>query len=198
MSQDQAAGLRQWADAQRMKQEQGGEELAEESLAPMTPVPASQAAPESELSPEVSSGAPQPIAPLAITPPAPLKPLWVIGPAGRGTLTRAQVKQRLGQWSTLGRKWAGSPEAWEIHVIDPDAPELARLTAQHARWALWISSDADAFAQMYRALRLAREHGGPQRLLALHEPNVRRQGLLSNLRAAAASYLATDLLLLAR
>ncbi|MBZ5488579.1 hypothetical protein HW452_13695 [Halomonas aquamarina] len=197
MSQDQAAGLRQWADAQRRQQSQGTEELAEEPLDPMIPVPGSQEASASELLLDVSSG-PRFAAPQAVTPPVPLKPLWVIGPAGREALTHERVRQRLEQWSALGRDWAASPEAWDIHVVKPDAPELARLAAQHARWALWISSDADAFVKVYRALRLAREHGGPQRLLALHEPHVRRQGLLNNLRAAAAGYLATDLLLLAR
>ncbi|MGO2989888.1 MAG: hypothetical protein ACTIDY_00260 [Halomonadaceae bacterium] len=128
----------------------------------------------------------------------PKKTLFIVGLPGRGAPSANQVKSRLAQWAALGRHWAGDPDDWAICVVKADASELAQLSAKHARWALWVNSEADAFAQMYRALRLARENGGPRRLLALHEPYLPRQGLLSNLREAAAHYLATDLLLLAR
>ena len=51
---------------------------------------------------------------------------------------------------------------------------------------------------MYRVLRQLREHGGPRRLLALHEPHLPRRGLLDNLGNASARYLDIELLLLAR
>lgn len=186
MSRDQAAGLRQWADAQRLKQA-GSLEEAPALL---------EAEPRSDASfPPKSAPAIQLSAPVRRAPP---KPLFIIGVTGHGTQAVSRVKSRLAQWSELGRAWAGSPDDWDIQLVKPDTPDLARLSTQHARWALWINSDAEAFLHMYRILREARENGGPHRLLALHEPQLSRQGLLNNLRDAAARYLATDLLLLAR
>jgi hypothetical protein len=80
----------------------------------------------------------------------------------------------------------------------PDSASLTDLAERYSRWALWINSDADAFATMYRVLRQLREHGGPRRLLALHEPHLPRRGLLDNLGNASARYLDIELLLLAR
>ena len=191
MSQDQAAGLRQWADTQRLKQaqatsvepleteteaEKASETLAQSVFMPPPPIP------EPAESPLIRSK----------------KTLFIVGLPGHGVPSAKQVKRRLAQWADLGRHWAGDPDDWAIHVVKADASELAQLSAKNTRWALWVNSEADAFAQMYRVLRQARENGGPRRLLALHEPHLPRQGLLSNLREAAAHYLATDLLLLAR
>ncbi|RUR29158.1 hypothetical protein [Vreelandella nanhaiensis] len=186
MSQDQAAGLRQWADAQRLKQAR----TTDDAFVPLDAEPVSAAPRQPEWSPVAQM--------LEPTRQAPQKPLFIIGVTGHGVQAVSRVKSRLEQWSEIGRSWAGSPDDWDIHLVNAGAPDLARLSAQHTRWALWINSDAQAFSQMYRVLREARENGGPQRLLALHEPHLPRQGLLNNLRDAAAYYLATDLLLLAR
>lgn len=158
MSQDQAAGLRQWADRQRAQR-------------------------------EAQRDTPPQAAPVVRT------PLMVVGVPGAAP---APVSDRLAQWASLGRAWAKAPEAWEIHCLAPTAPTLTELSARYARWAFWIESDADAFASMYRQLRLMRDHGGPKRLLALHEPHLPRHGLLGNLQAAAHDYLGLELLLLAR
>ncbi|RUR41365.1 hypothetical protein [Vreelandella populi] len=186
MSQDQAAGLRQWADAQRLKHAY----TADDASGLLDAEPASAAPLQPEWTPAAQVPAP---ARQALK-----KPLFIIGVTGHGVQAVSRVKSRLVQWSELGRTWAGSPDDWDIHLVNVAGPDLARLSAQHTRWALWINSDAQAFSQMYRVLREARENGGPQRLLALHEPHLSRQGLLNNLRDAAAHYLATDLLLLAR
>ncbi|WNL42164.1 hypothetical protein RN347_16305 [Halomonas sp. PAMB 3264] len=121
-------------------------------------------------------------------------PLAVVG---LGSKQREPVIARLDEWSRLGRRWAATPESWEVVPVDADAP-LQALCARYSRWALWVRSDAEAFAAMYRTLRLVSEHQGPKRLLALHEPGLPRAGLLENLRAAAAAYLGIELLLLAR
>lgn len=191
MSQDQAAGLRQWADSQRQKQApQLDAPLASDTeVVSETPAPAPSA---------VSSINTIDEQPVAKAPSLPKKPLHIIGLPGRGAQSVKQVQHRLAQWSALGRHWAGSPDDWDIQAVSVNAPDLAQLSARHARWALWINSDADAFAEMYRLLRQARDNGGPRRLLALHEPSLPRQGLLENLCEAASHYLATDLLVLAR
>ncbi|WNL38825.1 hypothetical protein RN346_16265 [Halomonas sp. PAMB 3232] len=121
-------------------------------------------------------------------------PLAVVG---LGSKQREPVIARLDEWSRLGRRWAATPESWEVVPVDADAP-LQALCARYSRWALWVRSDAEAFAAMYRTLRLVSEHQGPKRLLALHEPGLPRAGLLENLRAAATAYLGIELLLLAR
>ncbi|XKH60328.1 hypothetical protein LG290_00655 [Halomonas sediminis] len=125
-------------------------------------------------------------------------PLVVVGLPGTTAAQAHKVKERLSQWAALGRKWAGDPEQWEIHVVAADAPEVATLTRQYRRWALWVESDAEAFVQAFRILRLLHDAGGPRRLLALHEPGLSRRGLLDNLHEAAHYYLGTDLLVLAR
>lgn len=192
MSQDQAAGLRQWADSQRQKQ------------APSQPD--APLASDMEVMSEAPAPAPGAVSPtptideqpVAKAPSRPKKPLYIIGLPGQGAQAVKQAQHRLAQWSALGRHWAGSPDDWDIQAVSVNAPDLAQLSARHARWALWVNSDADAFAEMYRLLRQARDNGGPRRLLALHEPSLSRQGLLENLREAASHYLATDLLVLAR
>lgn len=125
-------------------------------------------------------------------------PLVVVGLPGTTAAQAHKVKERLRQWAALGRQWAGDPEQWEIHVVAADAPEVATLARQYRRWALWVESDAEAFVQAFRTLRLLHDAGGPRRLLALHEPGLSRRGLLDNLHEAAQYYLGTELLVLAR
>ncbi|MGO2007284.1 hypothetical protein [Vreelandella alkaliphila] len=189
-AQDQAAGLRKWADLQRQQRQAEsvesdptGDELAAEPLAAMTD--------SLTVPPAAQTQASAP-------PSVPQKPLIVIGMPNGGDQQVARVKGRLAQWSVLGRRWAGDPDDWDIHIVNADAANLGQLKERFPRWALWISSDADAFAQMYRSLRQMQENGGPRQLLALHEPNLPRRGLLDNLREAASYYLDIELLLLAR
>lgn len=196
--QDQAAGLRKWADLQRQQRDtdEGGQDAASDEVAPAAAVTADDAAAYTQeaMAPTVASAA----EPATVTPPRPQTPLVVVGLPHTGAAQEDKVRGRLGQWSALGRQWAGDPQDWKIQVVMADTLSLATLAKEHARWALWVSSDADAFATMYRVLRQVKENGGPKRLLALHEPHLPRQGLLENLRDAAGHYLDIELLLLAR
>ncbi|MBT2774523.1 hypothetical protein J7J47_20050 [Halomonas sp. ISL-60] len=185
--QDQASGLRKWASLQRQQQQNEGavdvaaaEHVPEHSPALLTPTVAAVEEPTT------------------LAPPKPKIPLIVVGLPGSGTPQLNKVKARLGQWSELGRSWAGEPDDWDIRIVTADTSDLAELRAQYNRWALWISSDADTFAAMFRTLRQLHERGGPRRLLALHEPHLPRQGLLNNLRESAHYYLNMELLVLAR
>ncbi|MCH4812247.1 hypothetical protein [Vreelandella neptunia] len=185
--QDQASGLRKWASLQRQQQEaEEGIDVAAAEHVPEPPLP--------PLTPEVALAE----QPEAQAPPKPKIPLMVVGLPGSGAAQVSRVKARLGQWSSLGRNWAGEPDDWSIHIAMAETSDLAELCNQYNRWALWISSDADDFAAMYRTLRQLHERGGPRRLLALHEPHLPRQGLLDNLRGAAEYYLNMELLVLAR
>lgn len=190
--QDQASGLRKWANLQRQQQAEGAVDVA-----------AAEHVPEPEQSPSLLTPTTAAVeveaeAPEVTAPPKPKIPLIVVGLPGSGASQINKVKARLGQWSTLGRSWAGDPEDWDVRVVAADTADLAQLHAQYSRWALWINSDADAFAAMYSTLRQLQERGGPRRLLALHEPHLPRQGLLDNLRGAAEYYLNMELLVLAR
>jgi len=122
----------------------------------------------------------------------------VVGLPGTGSTQANRVRERLEQWSALGRQWAGQPENWDIHIVAPDDPSLHDYARKHSRWALWVNSHADSFANTFRILHQLQEAGGPKRLLALHEPHLSRAGLLSNLQAAARNYLEIELLILAR
>ncbi|GGC96066.1 hypothetical protein [Vreelandella lutescens] len=196
--QDQAAGLRKWADLQRQQRdaEEDPSGVESDEAAPAAAVTAEEAAAHAQeaMAPTIAAAA----EPATVTPPRPKRPLVVVGLPHAGAAQVDKVRGRLGQWSALGRQWAGDPQDWEIQVVMADSPSLAALTKERSRWALWISSDAEAFATMYRVLRQLRDHGGPRQLLALHEPHLPRQGLLDNLRDAAAHYLDIELLLLAR
>ncbi|WP_339882231.1 hypothetical protein [Vreelandella maris] len=190
--QDQASGLRKWASLQRQQQAEGAVDVA-----------AAEHVPEPEQSPSLLTPTATAVeaeaeAPATTAPPRPKIPLIVVGLPGSGVSQVNKVKARLGQWSTLGRSWAGDPEDWDVRIVAADTADLAQLSAQYSRWALWINSDADAFAAMYSTLRQLQERGGPRRLLALHEPHLPRQGLLDNLRGAAEYYLNMELLVLAR
>lgn len=191
--QDQAAGLRKWADLQRQQRDADEGSQAMEPAAHVTSDEAAAYTQEA-MAPTVATAA----EPATVAPPRPKKPLIVVGLPHASAAQVDKVRGRLGQWSSLGRQWAGDPQDWEPQIVMADSPSLAALAQRHSRWALWVSSDADAFATMYRVLRQVREHGGPRRLLALHEPHLPRQGLLDNLHDAAAHYLDIELLLLAR
>lgn len=184
-SQDQAAGLRKWADLQR--QQQQADTLTDVAAAEHVSEPA----------PPLSTPT-APAAPDIPVAPRPRLPLVVVGLSGSRAQQVSKVKARLGQWASLGRHWAGDPDDWDIHVVMAEAPDLAKFRDEYSRWALWVNSDAGAFADMYRTLRILHEQGGPRRLLALHEPHLPRQGLLDNLREAADYYLKMELLVLAR
>ncbi|WP_075881936.1 hypothetical protein [Vreelandella massiliensis] len=207
-AQDQAAGLRKWANLQRQQQTQAADE-ADETL-DTTQAQEEDAVEETSENTDVSVETEEPVAdsppptvaaaaePKTVTPPKPKTVLMVVGLPSPSTLQANRVKARLGQWSALGRQWAGDPDDWDIRVVMPDDPALPRLAREQSRWALWVSSHADAFADTYRTLRQLREVGGPRRLLALHEPHLSRAGLLENLHAAARSYLDIELLILAQ
>jgi hypothetical protein len=134
----------------------------------------------------------------APTPPRAKSVLMVVGLPGRGPRQAERVKARLAQWAALGRRWAGTPDDWEVRLVMPDDPALAQLAHEHARWALWVESSADAFTDTYRLLGQLARGGGPRRLLALHEPHLPRAGLLDNLHDAAHAYIGIDLLILAQ
>jgi len=182
--QDQASGLRKWANLQRQQHGQVDEEGGVE------PPPTEQPP-----APEPAEPMPEP----APTPaPEPKKRLRVAGVPSSANSQGNRGCERLEQWSALGRHWAGKPESWDIHVVMADDPALHDYARRYSRWALWVNSHADSFVDTFRTLRQLRESGGPQRLLALHEPNLPRAGLLNNLQAAAQTYLDIELLILAR
>lgn len=187
--QDQASGLRKWANLQRQQQQAEGAV----DVAAAAPVFESE-----QTTPLLTPSAAMVEEPTKVASPQPKIPLMVVGLPGSGAAQVNKVKARLGQWSTLGRSWAGDPDDWDIHIAMVETSDLAQLCQQYSRWALWVSSDAEAFATMYRTLRQLNERGGPRRILALHEPHLPRQGLLDNLRGAAEYYLNMELLVLAR
>lgn len=169
---DQAAGLRQWASLQR--HQQGMDDVPEASL------PATDRQPAPVPQPRVKTV------------------LMVVGLPGRGPRQVERVKERLAQWAALGRRWAATPDDWDVRLVMPDDPALPRLAQEQARWALWVDSSADAFTDTYRMLCQLARSGGPRRLLALHEPHLPRAGLLDNLHDAAHAYIGMDLLILAQ
>ncbi|WP_252105818.1 MULTISPECIES: hypothetical protein [unclassified Halomonas] len=180
--QDQAAGLRQWANL-RTGQSVGSQDDNAQQVHTL------------EAHEDDAHAVDAPVADAHVANAHVAKiPLVVVG---LGSKQREPVIARLDEWARLGRRWAATSESWEVVPVDADAP-LQALCARYSRWALWVRSDAEAFAAMYRTLRLVSEHQGPKRLLALHEPNLPRAGLLENLHAAAATYLGIELLLLAR
>ncbi len=175
---DQAAGLRRWASLQRHQQAPDDEHAAAESPAPAVTASEISAAP--------------------VPPPRVKTVLMVVGLPGGGPRQAERVRERLAQWAALGRRWAGTPDDWDVRLVRPDDPALPRLAREHARWALWVDSSADAFTDTYRTLCQLTRGGGPRQLLALHEPHLPRAGLLDNLHDAAHAYVGVNLLILAQ
>lgn len=108
------------------------------------------------------------------------------------------VRSLLDHWQAEGYRWVGDPEDWHIVPLSPDSPHLSTLASEQPRWAIWVDRDAEAFRRGLATLTRLRQGGAPQRLLAVHHPDVPRRGLLENLRQAAASRLGIDLLVIAR
>lgn len=170
-SEDQASGLRKWATRRQQAEASATQEGPEALARPPTPLP--------------DHGQP----PIRTS-------LIVVGlPPGKGSVQRVQA--RLGQWASLGRRWAMQPAAWDIRVLSSHDPMLVRYRHQVPHWAVWVDSHADAFAETFRTLKQVRQSGGAARLLALHEPGLERPGLLNHLEAAARLYLDIELKVLA-
>lgn len=131
--------------------------------------------------------------------PAPAEPpvtLLVVGVPGAAAARPRRVQGVLARWAANGHRWVGAPTRWKVVPLDPDSPHLDVLASQQSRWALWVGDDEEAFRRAWRQLRTLREHGGPARLLVLHDGIATNAGLLDNLRQAAASYLQVELLLI--
>ena len=122
--------------------------------------------------------------------------LLVVGVPGAAAARPRRVQGVLARWAANGHRWVGAPTRWKVVPLDPDSPHLDVLASQQSRWALWVDDDEEAFRRAWRQLRTLREHGGPARLLVLHDGIATNAGLLDNLRQAAASYLQVELLLI--
>lgn len=122
--------------------------------------------------------------------------LLAVGVPGAPDARARRVQAVLARWAANGHRWVGSPTRWKVVPLDPDSPHLDVLASQQSRWALWVGDDEEAFRRAWRQLRTLREHGGPARLLVLHDGIATNAGLLDNLRQAAASYLQVELLLI--
>lgn len=120
----------------------------------------------------------------------------VVGLSDQGGREAECVRRALQRWHANGHAWVGDPQRWRVVVMDSDSPHLQTLAGQQARWALWVDRDLNSFRRAYLALRQLREHGGPQRLLVVHDGIPSHAGLLGNLRQAAANFLGIELLLL--
>ena len=132
--------------------------------------------------------------------PAPAEPpvtLLVVGVPGAAAARPRRVQGVLARWAANGHRWVGAPTRWKVVPLEADSPHLAVLASQQSRWGLWVGDDEDAFRRAWRQLRTLREHGGPSRLLLLHDGIPSGAGLLDNLRQAALGYLQVDLLVLA-
>lgn len=221
MGMDQAAGLRQWASggesadtgcprhvAEMLVELSASQEAAELTApqpepAPSAVPPVTQAARGTESAPAASSGAgaaakasmehsrAQPSSANTVT-------LMVLGLPGTGERQARKVTELFEAWAEEGRDWIGDPANWRVVPLDPSSPHLPVLAAEQSRWALWVGSDEEAFRRAYRVLKQVAERGGPQRLLAVHPPDVGPKGLLDNLRRVAANYFGIELLVLAR
>lgn len=167
---DQAAGLREWLAAA------GGEQSE----------PASKA---------VSSLAIQTVQAVA---PIIEHTLMVVGAPGSSITQIARVQDWLEQWRQQGSGWVGRLDAWKIVPVAADSAGLSALAVREQRWGLWVDDGPAAFRKGFSLLAALAENGGPGRLLALHAPGMKRQGLLQNLQQAAEVYFGIELLVLAR
>lgn len=197
MGMDQAAGLRQWASSATA--DDGGcprhvaEALVELAASEPDVVESASATP-----PERESPRQQQATRRAAPRPVPSVTLMVLGLPGSGERHVRKVTELLASWADEGRRWVGDPAAWRVVPLDMASPHLPVLATQQSRWALWVDSDEEAFRRAYRLLKRIADRDGPRRLLAVHPPDVGRQGLLDNLQRVAASYFGIELLVLAR
>ncbi|MCE9663976.1 hypothetical protein LY622_11020 [Halomonas sp. M5N1S17] len=199
MGMDQAAGLRKWATTTPRQSQEACPGHVAEMLVTMAgttqPTAAQPAAPGHPAGP---SSASREVAPRPARHSAAEATLMVLGLPGTGPRHTDKVSELFAFWAGQGRQWVGNPDAWRVVALPAGSPHLPVLAEEQARWALWVDADPEAFRRAYRVLKQVAERGGPQRLLLVHPPGVGRQGLLSNLRHAAASYLGIELLVLAR
>ncbi|XKE45400.1 hypothetical protein LG302_18940 [Halomonas organivorans] len=161
IAEDQAAGLRAWA-----QQEGRARPLAQD-------------------------------APVAAAPAAAPITLMVVGLPSPAPRQAERVSALLEHWADQGRRWVGDPRGWKVVPLAVTSPHLGVLVEQQKRWALWVDADAEAFRRAMAVLSRLVAGGGPRRLLAVHPPDLPRQGLLENLRQAARRYLGVDLLVMA-
>lgn len=191
MGMDQAAGLRKWATTTPgSSQEACPDHVAEMLVTLGGAQPSASSRPTGSARP---STAPRPA-----RRPERETTLMVLGLPGTGAHHTGKVKELFASWANEGREWVGNPHAWRVVALPAGSPHLPVLAGEQSRWALWVDADQEAFRRAYRVLKQVAEQGGPQRMLLVHPPGVGRQGLLSNLRHAAASYLGIELLVLAR
>lgn len=194
---DQAAGLRRWAESQGLAAPVEASAVEASAVAPSVELPAHVA----DAFARMHGSTPAPAPTLASAPaPAPAAPpvtLMVVGLDGQGVEQVARVHQALQRWHANGYAWVGDPARWRVVALASDSPHLATLASQQARWALWVDRDLNSFRRAYLTLRQLHAHGGPQRLLVLHDGIASHAGLLGNLRQAAANFLGVELLLLA-
>lgn len=108
-----------------------------------------------------------------------------------------RVRELLTHWHDGGRRWVGRPERWRLVPVSVADAHLPLLVEQQSHWALWVESDAEAFRRAWRLLLTLAEGPCPRRLLVVHPPGITRQGLLDNLRQAAAHYFGIELVVLA-
>ncbi|ATJ84620.1 hypothetical protein ACFPTY_16480 [Halomonas beimenensis] len=146
--------------------------------------------------PAASREAPADPAP-AVAPPPTTTTLVVVGLPGTSTRQVERVSVLLEHWADQGRRWVGDPRGWKVVPLAVTSPHLGVLAEQQKRWALWVDADAEAFRRAMAVLSRLVAGGGPRRLLAVHPPDLPRQGLLENLRQAARHYLGVDLLVMA-
>ncbi|WP_232090263.1 hypothetical protein [Billgrantia diversa] len=196
MGWDQAAGLRQWANAEspdcpthvaemlvELADSAGG---MMESSRTATRSPAKPAQTGAGVTPSRTAGNAQQVT------------LMVLGLPGTAERHTAKVTELLESWAREGRRWVGDPRAWRVVALPVNSPHLPLLVTQQSHWALWVDDDLEAFRRGYRMLKQIAEHGGPRRLLAVHPPGVGQQGLLANLQYVADAYFGIELLVLAR
>jgi len=108
-----------------------------------------------------------------------------------------RVHGRLQAWEAQGAAWVGQSRDWLVIPLGLSATSIDRAQCGGRHWALWIDNDIRAFDKGYRGLKLINSLGGPRQILALHEPGIRRKGLLDNLITVATAYFGIQLVALA-
>ena len=105
---------------------------------------------------------------------APPRPKTLVVDTGAGA-AGGQSARSAGQWSALGRQWAGDPQDWDVHIVMPDSASLTDLAERYSRWALWINSDATPLPPCTECAPITRAWWSAASL-ALHEPHRRAGG----------------------